>query len=234
MLNYSEEDLGVLSDVLVPVAVAEVDDKKGFRFLSLNAAHMEVSGLERDRVVGHPPSDLLPEVEANMVTRRYAKSASTGLPQTYDELLTLPGGRFWWRTSIAPIKDETGAVRRLCVSSIPVDQEVRLRNLAQNLVSDVVEVSSGQPMVDRAFRDSKFSLEAIRILAERIGQLEKDFSPDEQELIRYVGKLADEADRSLAELKRLSSDVPLDLFSQSLMSNGPISSLIETATDEDL
>ncbi|MEM7733107.1 MAG: PAS domain-containing protein [Pseudomonadota bacterium] len=233
VLTFQEEEFRALSQVLVPIAVAEVTEDASFRFLSLNTAHTDASGLEEENVIGRGPQDLLSEMEANMVLRRYRKSVETGQAQSYEELLSLPKGQFWWRTSISPIKDADGAVCRLCVSSIPVDQEVRLRNLAQNLVQDIIDISSKQPVVDRCFADSTMSLESMRIVAGRIADLKKDFSPGELELIHYIGKLAAEAEESLCEVKRLGTEAMIKTLSQSLLDAGPLSDLLNEASDEE-
>lgn len=113
MMEFKEQDLTALSQVLVPITVSEVLENDGFRFLRINKAHTDLSGLDAETFIGRNPKDLLPETEAHKVLQRDREAAQTGSPQTYEERLSLPGGQFWWRTSIAPIKDAQGVVRRL-------------------------------------------------------------------------------------------------------------------------
>jgi two-component system NarL family sensor kinase len=108
--------------------VVKVTPTGRFVFEGLNPAHERATGLRLEDIAGKEPEECLPPETAKAVLRRYRKCAETGEPSVYDEVLDLPGGRRYWQTSLAPVRDpETGRIFLLVGTARDVthDREAR-------------------------------------------------------------------------------------------------------------
>ncbi|MET0295302.1 MAG: PAS domain S-box protein, partial [Phenylobacterium sp.] len=115
-----------------------------FRFDGLNPAHERRTGLSNADLVGRTPAEALSPEAAAAVTERYQACVQAGEPITYHEWLELPGGGRHWETSLAPLRDENGAINLLLGSARDVTERVEAqaalaRSEAQlRLVSDMI------------------------------------------------------------------------------------------------
>ena len=101
------------SDTPEGLFIVTVTEEGRFVFEGLNPVHARATGLTFDGIAGKEPEDCLPRDVAEAVLQRYRRCVETGVPEIYDEVLDLPGGRRHWQTSLSPVRDpDTG---RICL-----------------------------------------------------------------------------------------------------------------------
>ena len=76
-----------------------------FRFIGINAAHEDATGLISRRLAGRRPEDVLPRRLARNLSANLRDCLRAGERHDYAECLDLPAGRRHWKTTLNPIKD---------------------------------------------------------------------------------------------------------------------------------
>jgi two-component system, NarL family, sensor kinase len=110
--------------------VITVTADERFVFEGLNPAHERATGLTIESIAGKTPEECLAPEVAAAVTERYRACLQSGGPMIYDEVLDFPGGRRYWQTSLAPVRDpETGRIVLLVGTArdVTIDREARER-----------------------------------------------------------------------------------------------------------
>ncbi len=156
-------DIEQISDSLpTAVFVFDVEDDGGYRLIALNQLHRDLTGL--DDAVGKRLEEFLPPDMAAAVQANYDRCVQCGEQISYREQLALPAGVRWWRTSLSPIRDPGGAIRRLFGSAVDITRqklaEERLQeaNRALDEAIQIIAHDLKQPL--RAIRYSvAFALE---------------------------------------------------------------------------
>jgi len=144
------------------IFVFDVEEDGGYRLVALNRFHRAKSGLEG--AVGKRVEEFLPPDVAKKVLANYNHCIETGEQISYQELLDLPEGPLWWRTSLTPVRDANGKIRRLFGSSIDVtpqkQAEMRLQDANQALDEAIQIIAHDLKQPLRAIRYSvAFALE---------------------------------------------------------------------------
>ncbi|MBD2497056.1 PAS domain-containing protein [Nostoc sp. FACHB-280] len=106
-----------------------VDDD--FRYVGLNTAHEELSGLISDDVQGKTPEQLLPPTVATKVRQHYQNCLNAGTTITYEECLPFKGQETWWFTSLTPLRDNNHRVYRIVGSCINITQQKRAQQMLE-------------------------------------------------------------------------------------------------------
>jgi PAS domain S-box-containing protein len=141
-LRMSEEKLAVSENTLssiysgveAAITLSEViGEGAEFRFVSANRACVEWSGISLERWVGGGPRDILPEAQAEQVCQRYRETVRQGRSLHYEELLTFPARRIWALTTVSPVRDAGGAIRRLVATSIDITERKRVEQANEEL-----------------------------------------------------------------------------------------------------
>ncbi len=83
--------------------ILKVESDETMRFLGLNAAHERITGLTTSAIAGKTPHEALPPRIADTVSANYRTCLNSKRPYTYEEVLELPHGRNWWRTTLTPL-----------------------------------------------------------------------------------------------------------------------------------
>jgi PAS domain S-box-containing protein len=94
-----------VSDVLFHVAV---EPEGRFRFVSVNAAFLRVTGLSREMVVGKTVNEIIPEPSLTMVLGKYRQAIEEKSAVLWEETSDYPTGRLTGEVSIVPVFDEKG------------------------------------------------------------------------------------------------------------------------------
>jgi PAS domain S-box-containing protein len=97
----------------VGIFLVQVSDDGGFVFESFNPVTERLTGLTREQARGRGPEQVVPPEEAKRVTERYQRAVELGTPVTYEELGDTASGKRSFRTTLVPIRDRSGKVRRL-------------------------------------------------------------------------------------------------------------------------
>ena len=116
-------------DVIFHVAV-EPDGR--FRFVSANAAFLNVTGLSREMVVGKTVNEVIPEPSLTMVLGKYRQAIEEKTAVLWEETSDYPSGRLTGAVSIVPVFNEKGTCTHL-VGSV---HDITERKRAQQAISE--------------------------------------------------------------------------------------------------
>lgn len=83
--------------------LVRVSEDGQFRYVRNNHSHEELTGVALEDVKGRTPREVLGNELARHVRQHYQECVEAAQPITYEETLTLPGGRRTWRTTLTPI-----------------------------------------------------------------------------------------------------------------------------------
>jgi PAS domain S-box-containing protein len=113
-LLESERQLSLIyaniSDILFYLAV---EPKNRYRFVSVNSAFLEVTGLPEDRVVGKLFQEVIPKPAQALVLGNYKKAIRTKKPVNWEEVSDYPAGKKYGEVSVIPIMDPDGECTHL-------------------------------------------------------------------------------------------------------------------------
>ena len=114
----------IVEGVEEAIFLVRVEPDGGFRFLASNPSHERATGIPRKVLAGATPEEVLSDENARHVVARYRQCLEAGRPIRYEESLALPAGRVQWRTTLTPIRDESGhfsLIAGVAVAAAPQD-----------------------------------------------------------------------------------------------------------------
>jgi PAS domain S-box-containing protein len=94
-----------ISDCIFYLAV-EAPDR--YRFISINPAFVEATGLRESDIVGKTTKEVIPEPSHTLVLEKYLRSIETRKPVCWDEVTPYPTGEKHGAITVAPIFDAAG------------------------------------------------------------------------------------------------------------------------------
>jgi len=97
-------------DVIFHLAVEGGDQ---FRFVSVNAAFLRMTGLSREAVVGKTVREVIPEPSLTMVLEKYRQALRQKSMVSWEETSDYPTGRLTGEVSVAPVLDRNGICTHL-------------------------------------------------------------------------------------------------------------------------
>jgi PAS domain S-box-containing protein len=108
-LRESEQQLvsiyNTVRDVIFHLAV---EPEGRFRFVSVNAAFLRVTGLSQEAVIGKTVNEVIPEPSLTMVLGAYRKAIEENTTVVWEETSDYPTGRLTGEVSVAPVFDNKG------------------------------------------------------------------------------------------------------------------------------
>ncbi len=93
--------------------LVEVVDSKTFRYIRSNRVQQQLTGLSQELLQGKTPQELLGPELGKQIARRYSQCLQTGLPITYEETLSLPGGAKTWHTTLTPFRSNKNRITHI-------------------------------------------------------------------------------------------------------------------------
>src|SRR5690606_103100 len=82
-----------------------VEGKRRFRFLSVNQAFLDATGLEEQNVVGKLVDEVIPQPSLSRALDRYDEAVHTGRRVTWEEVTRSPAGAKHGEVSVSPVFD---------------------------------------------------------------------------------------------------------------------------------
>ena len=113
-----------VEDVIFQLAV---EPEGQYRFVSVNAAFLKVTGMSQEEVVGKTVKMVIPEPSLTMVLGKYRQAAEENTIVRWEETSDYPTGRMTGAVSVAPVFDNKGTCTHL-VGSV---HDITERKLAE-------------------------------------------------------------------------------------------------------
>ena len=125
-LRESEQQLvsiyNTVRDVIFHLAV---EPEGRFRFVSVNAAFLRVTGLSREAVIGKTVNEVIPEPSLTMVLGKYRQAIEENTTVVWEETSDYPTGRLTGEVSAAPVFDNRGNCTHLVGSVHDITERKR-------------------------------------------------------------------------------------------------------------
>jgi two-component system, cell cycle sensor histidine kinase and response regulator CckA len=143
-----------LSDGVFVVKVVEraAAPSPGFIFEAVNRQTAEWLGIAREAAAGRAIEELVPAPEAERIVAIYRRCAESGQTQRYEETPLALKPDMTFQTTLIPVCDEAGVVRRIVGVARDVSEQKRS---ARALIES-------QEMFAKAFREGPYAMTIIR------------------------------------------------------------------------
>ena len=141
--------------------VSADDPDEGFRFVAVNDAYLELTGLAAEQVLGRRAADVLAPDRLPAELARFRQVARAGEPLRYEERLELPLGPAVVEVTLTPIAGEA----ERCLYVLGVARDVTVRRRAEE------ELRAARDLAERA----RAAAEQAQAAAERANQAKTDF-----------------------------------------------------------
>ena len=109
-------------DVIFHLAV---EPEGRFRFVSVNAAFLTVTGLSRQAVIGKTVHEVIPEPSLTMVLGKYRQAIAETTTVVWEETSDYPAGRLTGEVSVVPVLDNKGNCTHLVGSVHDITERKR-------------------------------------------------------------------------------------------------------------
>jgi PAS domain S-box-containing protein len=143
-LQESERRLSSIYDTVGDVIFhLAVEADGSYRFVSINQAFRNVTGLSEEMVVGKLVHDVIPEPSLSMVLGKYRQAIEENSIIRWEETSDYPTGRLTGDVSIAPVADDGGRCTHLVGSVHDVTErkraEMEIHQLNEELEKRVID-----------------------------------------------------------------------------------------------
>ncbi|TCD14125.1 sensor histidine kinase [Oricola cellulosilytica] len=199
-MDRTDHSLEFLDNIGIPAFVIDVERDGGLRYVMINAAHTQVTGLTNAVLAGKTPEELLPERVAETVTENYRRCIDSGECYTYEECLNLPETTLWWQTTLSPFFTN-GRVSRLVGFAINVTErketEFELSKSYHRIKRLNDEIDA---VASTAAHDLRGPLRQISIVSEVLMQDFNDLGDGKLELLQTVSGMTSKALKQIDEV----------------------------------
>jgi PAS domain S-box-containing protein len=98
----------IFASVADPIFCLAVEGEDRYRFLSVNRAFLEATGLREDHVVGKEIADVIPEPSRSLVLGKYRDAIAGRTQLRWEEITPYPTGVKHGEVTVCPIFDDAG------------------------------------------------------------------------------------------------------------------------------
>jgi PAS domain S-box-containing protein len=92
-LRRSEQQLGLIFDTVSDIIfLLSVEADGRYRFVSVNKAFLQTTGLRSDQVIGRYADEIIPPASQSLVFGNYRKAIHEGVPVSWEEVSEYPAG----------------------------------------------------------------------------------------------------------------------------------------------
>jgi PAS domain S-box-containing protein len=127
-----------VGDVIFHLAV---ESDGHFRFVSVNAAFLRVTGLTREAVVGRTVNEVIPEPSLTMVLGKYRQAVEANTIVVWEETSDYPTGRLTGEVSVAPVFDNNGNCTHLVGSVHDVTERNRTEETLRRNLDEIAHLN---------------------------------------------------------------------------------------------
>ncbi|WP_353258820.1 PAS domain S-box protein [Prochlorothrix hollandica] len=110
------------------IFVIDVLGDQDLRYVSLNPAYEQITGLKTAEVQGKTPAEVLEPTLAESLTSHYHRCLNQGERITYEEYVVFQDQPLWWMTSLIPLFNDQQQVYRIIGTSIDLTARKQMEN----------------------------------------------------------------------------------------------------------
>lgn len=114
VLRASQQELSIIYENVTSMIfylTVEADDM--FRFVSVNPAFLQVTGLEKEQVIGKLVQEVVPQLPLELVLSRYREAIQTKQPIKWEEVRVFSTGTKYGEVTATPVCDVDGKVTHI-------------------------------------------------------------------------------------------------------------------------
>jgi PAS domain S-box-containing protein len=161
------------------IFLLEVTEDHRFRNLEMNTSFLELTGIDRNSMVGKFLEEVMPLKTANATIAKYLHCVEEGCPLEEEIELNLPTGRHIFQSTLIPIRNDTGRIHRIVGISHDItnrkhaEEEVELKN--KQLVKLNAEKDKFFSIIAHDLRDPFYSFSGLAdLMANKLKSLSMD------------------------------------------------------------
>ncbi len=137
-LKEREQFLRSIYDgVEVGICVVDVTETGDFRFAGLNPYSEHICNISNEWLQGKTPEEALGSEMGGAIRQNYQRCLATGTSLSYEECLDVGGQPVWGLTTLTPLRDETGRIYRLVVTTLNITAQKQAEQELQQLNEDL-------------------------------------------------------------------------------------------------
>lgn len=122
-LQVSEQFLRSLyNGASTAIFVVDVLPESEFRFVGMNPASEQLTGVRLEDVKGKSPEQVFPPDLAAAVSANYVRCTQLGTTFSYEECLPFQGRDSWWLTTLTPLRDSHSRIYQLIGNAINITE----------------------------------------------------------------------------------------------------------------
>ncbi|MBS2028566.1 MAG: PAS domain S-box protein [Deltaproteobacteria bacterium] len=195
-LRASERQLSAIyANVTAILFYVAVEPGERFRFVSVNQAFLDATGLSREQVVGKLVQDVIPEPSRAMVLANYREALRTKQTVRWEEVSVYPAGTRYGEVALTPALDESGVATHV----VGIVKDVTTSKLAEQALHEAADrkddfiaaLSHELRNPITAIRNSVSVLERVPLGDERAPRMRASIVRQVSHLTRLVDDLLD-------------------------------------------
>ncbi len=188
-LQKKEQQLSSIYDTVGDIIfVLSAEKEERYKFVSVNKAFEETTGLKFDQVVGKYVSEVIPQPSLNIVLEKYKKAIVEKKIIRWEETSDYPTGQLIGEVSISPIFDDNGNCTQLVGAVHDItdrkNAETKIRKLNDELEERVKERTVTLTKTQESLRLSE---EKYREIVEQAGDCV--YSSDYNGYLTYINPM---------------------------------------------
>jgi len=134
VIHESEQRMSSIYDTVDDVIFhLEVESEGKYRFASVNTTFCNITGLNREQVIGKMVDEVIPEPSLTMVLEKYKQAINEKKIIRWEEVSDYPTGRLIGAVSIAPVVDDKGYCTHLIGSVHDITERKRAEEASHKI-----------------------------------------------------------------------------------------------------